>query len=60
MSGSFKLNKSNIQQQMTDAISNKTFNKPCPKCKSIMQMHQGYNTCPFCKHSFNVNLNIHF
>ena len=55
---------SNLENKVNDIaineIKSRTFTVSCPKCQKEISAISGPNTCTYCKHEFNVKLDINF
>ncbi len=41
-------------------INARQYKIECPQCKAKITVKSGSNICPFCKHNFDVKLDINF
>ena len=55
---------SNLEKQGLEIakkqIEKRQYKATCPKCNSEITVSAGKNICPFCKHNFDVKLDINF
>lgn len=53
------LNKS-VQNMAVNALHSQAITVKCPHCKRSFSARSGANTCPFCRKSVDLKLNINF
>lgn len=53
------LNKS-VQNMAVNALHSQAITIECPKYKRSFSAHSGTNTCPYCRRSVDLKLNINF
>lgn len=53
------LNKT-VQNMAVNALQSRSITVTCPHCKKKFPAHSGANTCPFCRRSVNLQLDIDF
>lgn len=51
---------SKILNKSKDMLSKRNYNVNCPKCNSHISASAGNNICPFCNHTFDLELNFNF
>lgn len=53
------LNKS-VQNVAVNALQSRAITVTCPRCKRKFSAHSGTNTCPFCRQTVDLQLDINF
>lgn len=49
-----------VKEAATNAVHDKEFEIECPYCHRTFGAYSGTNTCPYCKNTVELTLNINF